>query len=91
MSLDEAFMPFQQMMRNLLALGNELVDEEQGVRSYIVKFEIESPVELQIVREEDGQVRIGTTPPLYRVQTSVLPSFHGLKFKAELARDSDGY
>lgn len=91
MSLDEAFMPFQRMMENLLTLGNELIDEEQGVRSHIVKFEIESPVELQIVREEDGQVRIGTTPPLYRVETSVLPSFHALKFKAELTRDSDGY
>ncbi|HEY2974822.1 MAG TPA: hypothetical protein VGJ48_20075 [Pyrinomonadaceae bacterium] len=86
--MDEAFMPFAEIVRRLLAFGDELLDEEQGVRSYIYEYIIESPVELDVVKTDDGQVQIGSTPPLYYVDTSIRPSFHRLKFKADLAEVS---
>ena len=88
--MDEAFMPFAEIVRRLLKFGDEFVDEEQGVRSYISEYHIELPVELDVVKADDGQVQIGSTPPLYYVDTSIKPSFHRLKFKADLAEVSDG-
>jgi len=47
-------------------------------------------VELNVFRDEDGTLRIGTTPPLYYVDTSLRPSYHRLKFMAQLTEDVDG-
>lgn len=88
--IDEAFMPFQQIINRMLSFGGELVDHEAGVHSYIYEYEIESPVELDIVRNEDGRLQIGSTPPLYYVDTSFRPSFHKLRFRADLSQVPDG-
>ena len=88
--IDEAFMPFRQIIERMLAFGGEIVDEEAGVHSYIYKCEVESPVELDVVRDEYGELHIGSTPPLYYVDTSFRPSFHRLKFRAEISQGSDG-
>lgn len=88
--IDEAFMPFREIVERMLAFENEFVDEEAGVRTYVYECEIESPVELDVARDEDGALRIGSTPPLYYERTSFLPSFHRLRFKAEINRESNG-
>jgi hypothetical protein len=85
--IDEAFMPFQMIVERLLAFGGDLQDEEMGVRSYIQECEIDSPVELSIGRDESGALQIGSTPPLYYVDTSIRPSFHRLRLRA--TRDAD--
>jgi hypothetical protein len=88
--IDEAFMPFQQIIEEMLSFEGEIIDEEAGVRSYINRYEIESPLELDVFRDEEGHLRIGSTPPLYYVDTSFRPSFHRLKFRAEISESSDG-
>ena len=88
--IDEAFMPFREVVERMLAFEGEYVDEEAGVHTYIYECEIESPVELDVARDEDGALHVGSTPPLYDVRTSFLPSFHRLRFKAEINRESNG-
>ena len=88
--IDEAFMPFQRVLEEMLAFNGEFVDEEAGVRSYISRYEIESPVELDVMRDENGGLHIGSTPPLYYVDTTFRPSFHKLKFIAEITRETNG-
>jgi hypothetical protein len=88
--IDEAFMPFREIVERMLAFDNEFVDEEAGVRTYIRECEIESPVELDVQRDEDGTLHVGSTPPLYYERTTFLPSFHRLRFKAEISRGDNG-
>jgi hypothetical protein len=88
--MDEAFLPFRQIIEEILTFRNEFVDEEAGVRSYITDYEIELPVELDISRDVDGTLRIGSTPPLYYVDTAIRPAFHHLRFTAQIAEDDDG-
>ena len=88
--MDEAFMPFRKVIERMLSFGGEIVDDEMGVHSYIYECEIESPVELDVVRDEKGALQIGSTPPLYYVDTSIRPSFHRLRFTAHLSGGSDG-
>jgi hypothetical protein len=82
--MDDAFSPFATTLQRLTDLGGELVEPEAGVRTYITGVSIDTPVELDVTRDQNGALRIGTTPPLYALRTSVSPSFHKLSFVAKL-------
>ena len=82
--MDEAFVPLHQILRGMTAAG-DLGSEELGLRMYIDRYEIESPIELDVGVGPDGRVELGAVPPLYRVDTSLRPSFHHLRFTAELS------
>jgi hypothetical protein len=86
--MDEAFMSFEHILKRMLAFKGEIRDEENGIHSYINNVEIESPVELDVYRDEQGGLHIGSTPPLYYVNTTFLPSFHRLKFTAHISREA---
>jgi hypothetical protein len=88
--IDEAFLPFHDIVERMLDLPAELVDEEAGVRSHIYECSIDSPVELDIVIEANGSVSIGSVPPLYRTDTTFRPSYHRVRFTAHRTEDSDG-
>jgi hypothetical protein len=88
--MDEAFMPFSSIIARMMAFGGGHTDEEAGVRSYITACEIESPVELDITRDAEGRLQIGTTPPIYCLMTSVVPSFHRLRFTTTLSGEGNG-
>ena len=85
--MDEAFVPLHRIIGGLQPPAVEFRDDEAGVRSYIHRFEIESPVELDVTRE-DGLLYLGSTPPLYYVDTSLRPSYHRLRFTAELDEET---
>jgi len=81
--MDEAFESLNEIIVGMLHFP-ELVDDEAGVRTYVQRCRIQSPVELSISVEPGGAIRIGSTPPLYYVDTSFRPSYHHLSFAAEL-------
>jgi hypothetical protein len=80
--MDEAFTPFASILRRLTEISGDFVATEEGVRTYVTALDIATPVELDISRDATGALRIGTTPPLYAMRTSVSPSFHRLRFVA---------
>jgi hypothetical protein len=82
--IDEAFLPFQQIVEKMVAFTGEIYDRDAGVRSRIYKCVIESPVELDVVRNDQGALQIGSTPPLYRVETTFLPAFHRMMVTVEI-------
>lgn len=89
--MDEAFRSLATILESLVAFRDGFVDEEAGVRMFATGYEIECPVELDVSRDADGRLAIGTTPPLYPVMTTVSPVYHRLRFVARLAGDeSDG-
>jgi hypothetical protein len=88
--MDDAFMPLHRLLERMLPASADLVDEERGVRSYLTSCHIETPVEFDVVVDTDGTMQIGSTPPIYYVDTSVRPSFHHLTFTAYRTEDSDG-
>ncbi|RYC03827.1 hypothetical protein [Nocardioides zhouii] len=81
--MDEAFVPLSVMMRDMGTPPADLVDEEAGVHTYVTRFELESPVELDIGVDEHGRVLIGSNPPIYDVDTSYRPAYHRIRFTAE--------
>jgi hypothetical protein len=88
--MDEAFQPLRKMLADLAAFRGEFTDEDAGVRTYIHAFEVESPIEMDVSRDAEGELQIGSTPPLYSVKTSFPPSIHTIRFKAVLDEDENG-
>lgn len=81
--IDESFLAFEEIINKMIKFNGEFYDEENGIHSYIYEIEIETPVELDISKSEDGKLMIGTVPPLYDIDTTIMPSLHKLKFIAE--------
>jgi hypothetical protein len=81
--MDEAFLPFNELLSKMSSIDGEIYDVEEGIRLEIDHFVIETPVELYIVTGDDGKVEIGTVPPLYPVETSFQPSYHTIRFTSE--------
>lgn len=81
--IDQAFLPLHQALLEYAAIGKELQTADGGIRSYIYRFHVESPVELDVKWGEDGRLELGTVPPLYDVATSIQPSIHRMRFTAE--------
>ena len=84
--MDEAFVPFHGIVNGLRPTA-EIRDDDLGMHSYITRVEIEAPVELDVSRDDQGALQIGSTPPLYYVDTSLRPSYHRLRFTAEVDRE----
>jgi hypothetical protein len=83
LQIDEAMMTIEEMVNELLEPIETIVDDDNGVSMGIEKIEIDMPVQLDVVVDENGKVQIGTTPPLYKIETSFMPVFHQLRFSFE--------
>ena len=86
--IDEAFMPFSEIIKKMIPTETEYFDEEAGVHSYIYEASIESPMELDVQWDNNGQLQIGSVPPLYYVDTTFKPSYHRISFTAEKNEDN---
>jgi len=81
--MDEVFIPLSKMIESLTDIQGEIYTNDKGIHSYIYEFDVGTPIELDVFRDEDGTLRIGSVPPLYRVPTSFRPVFHSILLKAE--------
>jgi len=81
--MDESFMPFNEILEKMISINGEIYDDHMGIHSYIYAFDVGTPVELEILRDENGRLQIGTVPPLYRISTSFRPSYHAITFTCE--------
>lgn len=79
--MDEAFVPLHELLPQLLPDVPDLVDEESGTRSRVTGYEVSTPVELDVTATPDG-VALGSVPPLYHLETSLLPVLHQLRVVA---------
>src|SRR5262249_58693952 len=81
--MDEASAPLHQLILGMAA-GGAFRTVEGGIHMYIPRFTVETPIELDLSTHDEGTVAIGSVPPLYRENTTFRPSFHQIRFTAEL-------
>lgn len=87
--MDEAFRPLSATLAGFVDQPAVVGGDPWGQRVVMTGIEIESPVELEVSRGRDGRLRIGTTPPLYPLMTTVGPVFHRLTVRASRAERPD--
>ena len=88
--MDESFRSFDEILAEMLSFSGDLTDEQAGIRFYIDECTIESPVELGVYVDDQGAVKVGSSVPLYDVDTTFRPALHQLRFTARRKEDSDG-
>lgn len=76
--IDEAQVPFHEHLWAMLEVDGEVTDEENGIKMQISEIMIDSPVQLDIVTGENGEMVIGSSPPLYYLETGIMPVFHNI-------------
>ncbi len=81
--MDEAFLPFSEMIQKMVDIDGELYTDDRSIHSYVYEFEVNTPIEIDVIVDEFGKVKLGIIPPLYRVETSFRPSYHSITFNAE--------
>jgi len=77
--IDEAMLPFSELMEGLSDHTGKVGDETAGFIMQVEKIKAGFPLQMDIQVDEDGQVVLGGSPPLYYFETSVMPVFHNLK------------
>ena len=80
--IDEALVPFHEQINAMLEIDGTIEDKNADFRMIIHEVTIESPVQLDIIVDEDESVTLGSSPPLYYVDTEVQPVFHKIRFRA---------
>ena len=85
--MDAAFKPFHDMIVELVDQPPVVGDAAYGQRVIMTAIEIETPVELDLTRDPESGLRLGSTPPLYPLLTTVPPCFHRMRVRASLASD----
>jgi hypothetical protein len=81
-AIDEALLPMYQHLQGFVDINGVISDDFAGVKMELEEVEIESPIQLQIIVQENGAVTLGSSPPVYYVETGVMPVFHQIKVKA---------
>ena len=78
-SIDPALLPMHQIIEKCVVPLSEL---EQGENPfYADKIKISTPVEFDIIVQDDGNVVLGSAPPTSHYATSYKPIFHQLKMQ----------
>ncbi len=83
--MDEAFLPLSRLLEALFVIDADFRDDAAGVHTYVTACEVESPIEVDVSREA-GALRLGSTPPLYPLQTTTPPSMHRVRMVIEGSR-----
>lgn len=81
--MDEAFTSIGETIVALVNQPPVVGGDAFGQRVSMTAIDVELPLELDVSRDGDALL-IGSTPPLYLIRTSVLPSFHRLRVRASL-------
>lgn len=78
-AMDEAFAPFAGNVTAFADVLGLFEDAQRIQRFRVTALSVETPVELVVQTGTDGAVRLGAAPPIYRVDTTVMPVFHRLR------------
>lgn len=81
--IDEAFLEISDFVQELADMEGQVGSEAIGVSMEIEKATMELPVELDIQVDDQGKVYLGAIPPMYYVETTIMPVFHQIKLKVE--------
>lgn len=77
--IDEAFAHLRENVVAYADLFGEERDDALGIRMQIEEVGIDTPIELDVRVDAAGRVAIGCAPPLYRLETGVMPVFHQVR------------
>lgn len=87
--IDEAMLEMSEFVAQMTAVDGYLFDEEWQVATRLEDVEMSIPVQLDLHVADDGLVTIGGSPPLFYINTTVMPVFHQLRVTISVNENSE--
>ena len=92
-SIDEAYASVAANIAAFADIPGVFKDPGGAQRLRIRQIEVETPVELDLRASGDSVAALGTAPPVYRTETTIMPVFHTLRMTllpdADLTADAE--
>ena len=84
--------PFETVFAGIADLDAGLFDPSLGVGMYMERAAVDTPIEVDVLVDEDGGVTLVGAPPTQHVETTYMPVFHKIRLvvTAEEAAHADG-
>lgn len=82
--VDEAMLQVNEFITEMTDLEAYMLSPDQDFAMKVKSIFIDMPLQLDLHVQEDGQVKLGSSPPLYYVETTVMPVFHQIKVNIEI-------
>jgi hypothetical protein len=87
--IDETMLEWSDFISQMTEVDGYLRDDEMGTAMQLEKVEMSMPIQLDLHVAEDGRVILGGSPPLYYVDTTILPVFHQLSIKIAVTENTN--
>ncbi|OEK08223.1 hypothetical protein A8C32_01805 [Flavivirga aquatica] len=87
---NEDFIDFSEFIEEFISIDTYMEShfEHQTVTLHVEKITTETPCQLHVEVDDKGEVKLGSIPPLYYVETSFMPVFHNIKINFELEENN---
>jgi hypothetical protein len=85
--IDEAMLEMNEFIAQMTEVEGYLYDEEMETAMQLEKVKLSVPIQLDLQVQDDGAIALGGSPPLYYVETTILPVFHQLTVNIEVAKN----
>lgn len=82
-NIDEAALTLSEFIESLTNVNGEVRDAQAGFSMTAKVITMGMPVELDVAVTPSGAIALGATPPMYYLETSVMPVFHQLTLTLE--------
>ena len=78
---NEDFIPLSEFIDEMGSVDYFIQEQfaDTAVSMSVEKLQAESPCQLLIEVDERNKIRIGAIPPMYYVETTIMPVFHNIR------------
>ncbi len=88
--IDEAMLEMAEFVSQMTEVEGYLIDPENEIAMKLEEVKLSIPIELDLLVAEDGSVILGSSPPLYYTETTILPVFHQLNVTIKIDTSDAG-
>jgi hypothetical protein len=81
--------PFEAVFTGIADFDAGLLDPELGLGMRLERAAIDTPIELDVLVDDDGRVSIVAAPPTQHVETTYMPVFHHIDLVVTADGDGD--
>ena len=87
--LDIGIAPISEFVEEMVNVSGDLISKEYGVQMVMENMRVSTPVEIDMVMNEQGEMLLGSIPPSQTIETSIMPVFHKIKLNISIDRHDE--
>ena len=84
--IDEAMLEMGEFIVQVSDFEGHLFDPDSLTSFQLEEVDLSMPVQLDLLVQDDGEVTLGSSPPLYYADTTIMPVFHQMKVKIRVTK-----